>query len=125
MSELELMEKRHGKQQQRYTSSVVPRDHNYIVDTDQGAMLRINRRYLQAMPGRQAQTDVATPTVLSNLEADVRAPMTIHPPLLPSETTYVEYIPEGALDDTETSTDDVLRWPSRVPKSVNRLMSGI
>ena len=61
--------------------------------------------YLQAIPGRQAQTAVATPTVLSNPEADARAPMTRHPPLLPSETTYVEDIPEGVPDETETCYD--------------------
>ena len=49
---------------------------SYIVETDQGAHLRGNRRYLQAIPGRQTQTAVATPTVLSNPEADAPTPMT-------------------------------------------------
>ena len=81
--------------------------------------------YLQAIPGNQTQTAVDSPNVLSNPEADARAAMTIHPPALHSETTYVEDIPEVVPDETETSTDDALRRPSRVPKSVNRLMRGI
>ena len=70
----------------KYTPTVrYPR--SYIVETDQGAHLRRNRRYLQAIAGRQTQTAVATPTVLSNPEADARTPMTIHPPLLHSGST--------------------------------------
>ena len=121
MSELKWMEKKHGKQQQRYTSIATPRDH--IVETDQGAKLRRNRRYLQAIPGRQAQTAVAMPTVLSHPEDDARAPMTICPSLLHSETMYVEDIPKGVPDENETSTDDVIGRSSRVPKPVNRLIS--
>ena len=96
---------------------------SYIFETDQDAKLRRNRRYLQAIPGRQAQTAVTMPTALSNPEDDARAPMTIFPPLLHSETTYVEDIPEGVPDENETSTDDVIRRSSRVPKPVNRLIS--
>ena len=108
----------------KYTPAVrYPR--SYIVVTDQGAHLRRNRRYLQAISRRQAQTAVARPTVLSTPEADVRTPMTIHPPLLPSGSTYVEDIPEGVSSE-ETSTDDtLLRRSSRVAKPVNRLISEI
>ena len=98
---------------------------SYIVETDQGAHLRRNRRHLQAIPGRQAQTAVATPTVMSTPEADARTPMIIHPPLLHSGSTYVEDIPEGVSSE-ETSTDDtLLRRSSRVSKPVNRLISEI
>ena len=62
---------------------------SYIVETDQGAHLRRNRRHLQAIPGRQAQTAVATPTVLSNPEADARTPMTIHPTLWRAVFTFI------------------------------------
>ena len=101
----------------------IPR--SYIVETDQGAHLRRNRRYLQSIPRRQAQTAVATPTVLSNPDADARTPMIIHPPLLHSGSTYVEDIPEGVSSE-ETSTDDtLLRRSSRVSKPVNRFISEI
>ena len=80
---------------------------SYIVETDQGAHLRRNRRYIQAIPGRQTQTAVATPTMLSTPEADAPTPMTIHPPLVHSGSTYVEDIPEGVSWE-ETSTDDTL-----------------
>ena len=98
---------------------------SYIVEADQGAHLRRNRIYLQEIPGRQTQTAVATPTVLSNPEADARTPMTITPPLLHSGSTYVDDIPEG-VSSSETSTDDtLLRRSSRVSKPVHRLISEI
>ena len=67
---------------------------SYIVETDQRAHLGRNRRHLQAIPGRQTQTIVATPNVLSNPEGDARTPMTIHPPLLHSESTHVKTFPK-------------------------------
>ena len=92
---------------------------SYIVETDQGAHLRRNRRYLQAIPGRQAQT------VLSNPEADARTAMIIHPPLLHSGSTYVEDIPEGVSSEKTSTDDTLLRRSSCVSKPVNRLISEI
>ena len=75
------------------------------METDRRAKLRRNRR--QPILGRQAQTAVATPHVLSNPEAEVRAPtapMTLTPVLLHSERTYacVEDIPDGVSDEMST-----------------------
>ena len=96
-----------------------------IVETDQGAHLRRNRRYLQAIPGRQTQTAVVTPTVLSNPEAYARTPISIHPPLLHSGSTYVEDIPEEVSSEEMSTDDTLLRRSSRVSKPVNRLISEI
>ena len=97
---------------------------SYLVETDQGAVLRRNGKHLQAIPERPAQT--AAPNVLAYPEteapADDSTPMVLTPPLLHSEKTFVEYIPEGV--SRETLTDKTpLRRSSCTSRPVNRLIS--
>ena len=57
---------------------------SYLVKTDQGAVLRRNRKHLQAIPERPAQTAQTASNVLANPEteatADDATPMVLTPP---------------------------------------------
>ena len=110
-----------GKVQQQYNT---PR--SYLVETNQGAVLRRNRKHLQAIPERPAQTAATVSNVLAYPETDAPAddamPMVLTPPLLHSEKTFIEDIPEGV--SRETSADKTpLRRSSRTSRPVNRLIS--
>ena len=92
---------------------------SYTVKTDRGAMLRRNRKHLQAIP---ELSDALRSPETERPTADDATPMVLTPPLLHSEKTFVEDIPLGV--SRETSTDDIpLRRSSRTPIPVKRLIS--
>ncbi|KAI0216845.1 hypothetical protein LSAT2_031222, partial [Lamellibrachia satsuma] len=83
---------------------------SYLVETDQGAVLRRKRKHLQAIPERPAQMATTASNALAYPEteapADDATTMVLTPPVLHSERTFVEDIPEGV--SREMSADKTL-----------------
>ena len=80
------------------------------METDQGAVLRRKRKHLQAIPERPAQTAATASNVLAYPETEAPAddvtPMVLMPPLLHSERTFVEDIPEGVSRERDVGTQN-------------------